>query len=363
MGPAMHAITTLPPMNWRTEPVVSAAPRVIDDGVQTEPPFPGQTDLTTEHIGSIIVALEPWPEGEDAVEAAWPRPDAILRVDRREPRDPALDPASRGALGRCWFAVYMPEAPRGVAVLMPGMFGTPRWIIEQWTSDLLARDWAVLRMLTQPSRFTEFRLFDLDVGLETTADRVARTFDARLEASAESVRLAAGQIEVQHPALVDLPRIAIGLSGGALILPTVVAGEPDRYRAGVILAGGADLVTVVSESNYAPFIGAVALRRGARTLTPGETAMLSEAYLQRTRLDPYAVAPGLARVPMLIVQGTRDRAVPASCGDLLWERLERPTRWAWPVGHELLALALQTRFGEVLDWLDARAPQVGVLAP
>ncbi|MEO0716147.1 MAG: hypothetical protein AAFY58_04055 [Planctomycetota bacterium] len=52
------------------------------------------------------------------------------------------------------------------------------------------------------------------------------------------------------------------------------------------------------------------------------------------------------------MQGTRDRAVPASSSDLLWTRMGEPDRWLWPAGHEVLALALQSRFGEVLDWID-----------
>ena len=328
------------------------APLAINDGVQTEPVFAGEESLRVERWGSMLVSLTPWTDGHTPELPNTQRPAGIVRVAMAVP-GPASDAGTSRELERCWFAWYEPKVEtRGTAVLLPGMFGTPRWILETWTEQLTTDGWLVVRMVTQPSRFTERRRFDVDDGIEPVAQQVADVFDARLIACAVSVAEACDTVEGKRPDLAELPRIAIGLSGGGLMLPTVVAHDAERYNAAVVLAGGADLVTVIAESNYAPFIGAVSIRRGDRKLLEWELRELSEAYLAAASEDPYHAATRMGSVETLIVQGTRDRAVPASSSDLLWTRMGEPDRWLWPAGHEVLALALQSRFGEVLDWID-----------
>lgn len=331
---------------------VGTMPRVtINDGVQTTPAsFEYAAPIDYEGWGSMLVALTPWTDGHTPELPDAVRPAGVVRVSMLIPRKDQI-----AELERCWFAWYPPAGgaePRGTAVLLPGMFGTPRWIIEGWTRELNARGWLVVRMLTQPSRFTERRRYDLDDGVDTVARAVAADFDRRLGACARAVAAACAHVEGAYPGLTGRPRVALGLSGGGLMLPPIVAADADRYDAAVVLAGGADLVKVIATSNYMAFIDAVDFRRGDRALLDWERRALSEAYLDHATRDPYHTGPAMSSVPTLIVQGTRDRAVPASSSDLLWARMGEPDRWLWPAGHEVLALALQSRFGEVLDWID-----------
>ncbi len=331
---------------------VGTMPRVsIADGVQADPAtFEYAAPISYEGWGSMLVALTPWTDEHTPEVLGAVRPAGVVRVSMLVPR-----PDDIAQLERCWFAWYPPTgdvAVRGTAVLLPGMFGTPRWIIEGWTRDLNARGWLVLRMLTQPSRFTERRRYDIEGGIDQAAKAVAAHFDRRLGSSARAVKVACEHVEGETAELADLPRIAIGLSGGGIMLPTVVAAEPERYDAAVVLAGGADLVTIIETSNYTAFIDAVRFRRGDRRLLEWERTQLSKAYRATSDNDPYHAATRMRDVRTLIVQGTRDRAVPAETSDLLWQRMGEPDRWLWPAGHEVLALALQSRFGEVLDWVD-----------
>ncbi|MEL7473650.1 MAG: prolyl oligopeptidase family serine peptidase, partial [Planctomycetota bacterium] len=273
-----------------------------------------------------------------------------------------------GVLQRAWVACYEPEhvdAARGIAVLLPGMFGTPRWIIEDWTARLVGRGWVVVRLVTQPSRFTEFVDFDLGArrAVRVIAEEVASVIDRRLWACGSAVEAACRVVLSDHPELRGRPRIAMGLSGGAIMLPVVVAFEPDRYEAMVTVAGGADFMSVAATSNYAPFISAARFREGARPATRARIEAIASAYREVSRIDPYVVAPGLDTRRVLMVHAERDRAVPAAFGDVLWERLGRPERWSFPVGHEMIALMLPNLLDRMIDWAESasvgREPESG----
>src|SRR5205085_268147 len=83
-----------------------------------------------------------------------------------ERKPPGLEglPLPEWRLQRTWFALYEPKdgPARGVALLMPGLFNTPEPVIDHVVAQLRGRGWAVLRMMAQPSRFTELLSFDLD---------------------------------------------------------------------------------------------------------------------------------------------------------------------------------------------------------
>jgi predicted esterase len=296
----------------------------------------------------VFVSALPFPAA-GAANAPGPAPSAI-------------------SIQRTWFAYYdpapaadgTPREPRGVVLIMPGLLGTPRGTFELAFAAMRQRGWAVLRMLAQPSRFLERTVVVLDADdLEGTAQRIARDYSERAAECAFAVEAAFDYIESIRPGLASLPRVALGGSGGAMTLPTVVAREPGRYAAAVMLAGGADLWLITSRSNYADMIGATALRYRDRALTDDEHRRLDELYLQHAPLDPFHTAKALHGKHVLMLHGAGDRAVPADLGDVLWERLGRPERWSFPVGHELLFMGLPSQFPRILDWLDAALPPPG----
>lgn len=259
----------------------------------------------------------------------------------------------RPAIERTWFQFHEAKGEaRGVALLMPGMFGTPEPILDLLTTRLRGDGWAVLRMLAHPSRFTERLLFELtaDAGKDQAAE-VARAYDARLAECAYAAQAAMAHIAATHPALAGLPRIAVGMSGGAMVLPTVVAREPDRYAAAVLIAGGCDFFSLTEESNYRYLINAVDFRWTPSLPTDEERARIRNAYLEASALDSYHTASALHGKPVLMLHADHDGAVPARLGDLLWERLGRPERWVERAGHEELFIRLPRKIDEVMTWI------------
>lgn len=270
-------------------------------------------------------------------------------------------------LQRTWFAYYDPmgdeksardtsgrAVARGVVLLMPGMFGTPEVVLDPLTLRLRASGFGVLRMLSQPSRFTERLIIRVDpADLEGSAREIGGIVNDRLAECAYAVQAAWDHVHQRREGTSVLPHAVIGISGGAISLPTVVARTPSLYRAAVLIGGGADFWLINERSNYQGMIDAV------RTVWIGQapTQELIGAFdvrlLKIARLDSFHTAAALRDVPTLMLHATADRAVPSPLGDVLWERLGRPERWVYPVNHEVLCLGLPAEFGKVLDWLAA----------
>jgi hypothetical protein len=259
--------------------------------------------------------------------------------------------------------------PRAVITLMPGMFGTPEQIIDPLVKHLRQQGFSVLRMLSQPSRFTEVVVFNIDTTDEKQwkeqAVRAAAVIDNRLAEVAYSVEAGLQHVYGLDGDVEPLPHVIMGISGGAISLPPVVARMPKRWNAAVIMGGSADFWLTLSRSNYNDFIGAVQTKWLPESTNSPEGAAARQAfdqeYLARATLDPYHTIKALKSKPVLVVQGALDRAVPSALGDVLWSRLGEPgapsARWKTPLSHETLFLTLPARFAEITSWID------GVIAP
>ena len=102
-----------------------------------------------------------------------------------------------------------------------------------------------------------------------------------------------------------------------MTLPTVVAREPDRYAAGIMVGGGADFWLMNHRSNYKNWIDAARENWVGPPPTPEQLAQLDELYLRKSPLDSYYTAAALKGKPTLMIQGTTDFAVPSPyLGDL-----------------------------------------------
>ncbi len=270
---------------------------------------------------------------------------------------------------RTWFTLYEAKGvePRGLALLMPGMFGTPEPVLELFTKSLRERGWAVVRMMSQPSRFTQRIVFKVDLGdLPSAARSMGRELDQRVAECAYAAQAAMAFAAEQRPALAHLPRIAIGMSGGAMTLPSVLAREPDAYAAAVIIAGGCDFFAINEESNYKTLIEAIDFAWSPGQPTDEQRRELDKLYLQETRLDSYHAAAALRGKAMLMIHGDHDGAVPARLGDLLWERLGKPERWVETAGHEEVFMKLPGQVDRIMDWVGEKAaahPEVAGRAP
>ncbi|MEM9165933.1 MAG: hypothetical protein AAGB48_02790 [Planctomycetota bacterium] len=277
-------------------------------------------------------------------------------------RDPVTQDGSGTArianIQRTWFRLTLPASePRGLAVVLPGMFGTPEDVVDRLDSLLLERGWASLRMLAPSSRTTE-RLpisVDSEASINSAARRAAVELDDRNAECAYAVRAAVRDAIETYPSLGGLPRVAIAMSGSAIMLPAVIAWDErdgsEGYDAAVLIAGGCHALRIARESSYADWIDAV--RISVDPAMPEDTVRrLEDAYLQHSTLDGYHVAPSISDRPLLMVHASADRAVPAATGDLLWEKLGRPERWTVPVGHELVFASVMLRAPGIVSWLE-----------
>ncbi|GAB4385312.1 MAG: hypothetical protein Kow0022_10730 [Phycisphaerales bacterium] len=263
---------------------------------------------------------------------------------------------------RTWFAYYDAAAstpPRGLIVIVPGLFGVPEPVNDRFVEICRADGWAVLRLLAEPSRYTERVRFEIDLAdLDSAAQAIADEFAQRAAETAYAVDAGVRHVHALRPGLRSKRHVLIGMSGGAMASPTVYALDPDRFDAAVLIAGGANFLLINEESNYAGWIKAIDFDwKGAELSADEKTRVmkdLAEKYLARCPLDGYHLAPQMRQTPVLVLQGSNDRAVPAKYGDLLWERLGKPERWLYRAGHEWIFLTLNSVTPQILKWLDER---------
>ncbi len=257
-------------------------------------------------------------------------------------------------LDRTWIAVYEPRGERkGTALVIPGMFGTPEPTVNIVVTGLQNRGWLVVRMLSHPSRFTESLRVTVDPeDVSLSAQLIADELGSRTADCAFVAQAVLKHLEDEIPGLSSEPRIALGMSGGAMVLSTVAAREPARYDALVYIAGGADYLSIGMQSNYKDMVKALRVSWGEITPTSEQMRAFQEAYMNNAPMDAYHTAPLVADVPSLMIHGSKDRAVPAWSGDLLWERLNKPTRWSYKQGHEAIFVSLPLRMVRVLNWIE-----------
>ncbi|MFI4896265.1 MAG: alpha/beta hydrolase [Phycisphaerales bacterium JB059] len=297
----------------------------------------------------------------DAPDPSPDDPSEVFRFVSGE-RAPDAGPA-HVEIQRTWFALYDP-APgaedRGVIALLPGMFGTPQPVIHTTVRRLRAEGWTVLRMLSHPGRFTQKARFEIEAAdIEAGAARIARVFNDRTAEVAYSVEGALEHVHEQRPGLRSLPHVLLGMSGGAMALPTVHARTPDTYDAAILIAGGANFLEINLRSNYAEWIDSVELAWSGSIPGREQTEALLKSYLQHAHLDAVHTAPTLKGKPVLVLHAARDKAVPAETGERLWRLLGEPERWVFPVGHELIFAALPFQLDRMVEWLDNRLPVGG----
>jgi hypothetical protein len=280
---------------------------------------------------------------------------------------PGKEAGETPSLERTWFTFYAPVAskgseaagpiaPHGIALVMPGIFGTPEGTLEGLVASLRGRGWHVLRMLAQPSRFTQTVTFSIDPAasdeaIDALGVEIAEALTGRAAECAYAVQGAFAHVMEEHPALAGLPRVAVGFSGGAITLPIVVAREPDEYSACVLVGGGAHYWLVNAHSTYADMIAAIKVEWKAPP-TLEQRRRVAEAYLRHAPLDSFHTAAALRGKPMLMIQANADSAVAAVLGDVLWERLGKPERWIRLGEHLPLFIGLTKEFPAINDWID-----------
>lgn len=304
-------------------------------------------EVTFERGGSFLWSWTLWPEGQ-----GMRAPRGFTFISGRQ------GPEGVVRIERTWFVLSMPAGDvRGTVLLIPGMFGTPEGMVKATTEALRSRGWAVLQMLAHPSRFTERVTFPVSrADLAGSAQRIADELGDRTAECAYAAATALEHAVRTEPRLAGRPRVALGMSGGAMVMPTVMALDPGGWSACVLIGGGCDYLRVATESSYAGHIDSISVEWEGPEPDPHERERLQSLYLERASLDSYHTAPVLAGTRVLMLHASEDRAVPAALGDLLWERAGKPERWVERTGHEVLFLGvLPGRLQAIADWLDENA--------
>ncbi|GMV24861.1 MAG: hypothetical protein AMXMBFR58_08920 [Phycisphaerae bacterium] len=278
---------------------------------------------------------------------------------------------------RTWFAYYDPVAPRrrrnrerndapteapkakGIVLVMPGLYGTPEPTFDALIRRLRESEMGVLRMLAQPSRFTERVSIEIDPEkLEENAAKIAEILGDRAAECGLAAQAAWKYLEEQRPDLAELPRAIMGASAGAMTLPTVVAREPEKYAACVLVGGAADFWLIARRSSYKGDASSIDISVKGFDTPPGEDdaaidwQAFDRMYLDRAAFDSFHTAGSMRGKRVLVLQGLMDTAVPAPLGEVLWERLGRPERWDYPTGHEGLIIEMLPRdTTKLIEWL------------
>lgn len=343
----------------------------IEGGFRFETEGPG----SLVYLPPLEAAAAPVGDADDADLPAADAPadaagaEVFVFVSGKEtgestPQDPRI------AIERTWMALYDATGgeaganPLGTIVLIPGMLGTPQPIIEGMISFWRNSGFAVLRLMAHPSRFTERVEMPVPDGAEAAAGAaLARIYDERTAETAYAVDAGLTHALVRRPSLAGKPVTLIGMSGGAMVLPSVYAYAPERYDAAVLIAGGVNFLRISALSNYADWIDAIVLDWDADDAaslgraTPEELERLSNAYLAASELDSTHTAAAMADIPVLMLHATRDRAVPSDLGEAMWRLLGTPERWVFPVGHEMIFVMLPMQAERMTAWIK------GAIAP
>jgi predicted esterase len=344
-----------------------------------------------EHAGGFVFV--PAVADDTAPAATAPRPLTFKFVSARQTTPSHQGGASAVVIERTWFALYDPLPPkaepgdpepaakptRGLVVLMPGMFGTPTEPIVALIRRLRQEGYCVLRMLSQPSRFTESVTYalPLDGDIAAAITPIAADLGDRAAEAAYAVESAVLYAKQERPGLRTLPRFAIGMSGGAMLLPVVLAREPDAYAGAVSIAGGVDYLRILTTSNYADWIDAVRVKWLTPASAPAAAGVdvkaapttvsitasakrlqeLSTLYRAAAPLDSANLVGSLKAIPWLLLHGASDKAVPAETGEELWEKLGKPERIVVKGGHEWVFMTLSSKFTAITEWINKHAPQ------
>ena len=308
--------------------------------------------------GRTLSFISSWTLEQTAMRGRRQRSEQAKPMTRARALEAAKDDALVGL--QMEVAPPLSDSARGYVVWLHSLGGDKyeRPVIEA----MRRRGWAVIESdfpwMAWSGQLTLLRT-DGD-WTHAGADFAAR-FDQRLAEWAYAIEAALEYLgDVDREVPVDRVCVA-GFSAGAICGPTIAAGLAERVRAMVLVGGGVDILRISQTNgltNAGVGFGALDPVEGGyepRDLRREELAELSSRYLEASTLDPYHTAPALADVPTLMLHAGFDQVVPASAGRALYQRLGRPERWTFWLGHSLLFWRLPAYAESIATWLDTAA--------
>ena len=186
------------------------------------------------------------------------------------------------------------------------------------------------------------------------ARTIASAIDDTLAENAYAAEAALRYLASNRPDVPVRPLVVVGFSAGAIATPTVVARLDARPEgpvdAAVLIGGGVNALDIALRSELVK--RSIPVMRDGKEMPREALLVLRDPYLQASRLDPYHTAMLLRGRPVLQAHGRADTWVPASSGELLYERLGRPDQLVMSGGHELLFYFLPDKAEFIADWVE-----------
>lgn len=194
--------------------------------------------------------------------------------------------------------------------------------------------------------------------------RLARRIDDHLADRAYAMEALIAYLEANQPDLLIGPRVLVGMSAGAIALPTVAA-RIGPIDAAIVIGGGENVAKIIADSPlFRDHIELVDVthemsRNGEPNVkmlpceAPWKRAEFAAAVLRKSKMDPRHAAAALKGTPVLMVQARYDDIVPAAAGQSMYESLGRPERWQYRTGHVGLTLLMPWKINYILDWMAA----------
>lgn len=256
--------------------------------------------------------------------------------------------------------LFVPQGrdPIGLAVFIGG--GTEFDWPLRW--DMLKEGWAIIQSGSdgEPVNAPNERRFvvDADHPVSDVALELARRVDGQIAEDVYAAEAFIAYARGQVPALQSTPLIVIGLSRGSFSVPALVLRLDDRVAAAIMVGAGANVPAIALKSAYGRYALELAGPEVGGKPTPLSTktrSALLNAYLGESQLDPYNTSTALNDVPTLMIQGMFDQIVPASTGKVFYERLGKPERWSYPLGHGGVFWMLKNDRRAIIRWIDAQA--------
>jgi alpha-beta hydrolase superfamily lysophospholipase len=241
-------------------------------------------------------------------------------------------------------------SPRGTVVFLNGLGGST-FGERALARELSERGWRVIRVTPALDAIEQltFQLQD-EEELPRVAQVIGEQIDNTLAERAYAVETMLGYLQREQVIRPDQPMVAVGCSAGAINLPAVAARLPATFDAAVVVGGGADLARIAMTSDL--LRSRLRLRIDGRRPNADEQSRLGALVLASSILDPHHMASHIADIPVLMLHAQFDRIVPAVTGDALYERLDRPERWSYPLGHFGLFAWLAWETDDIADWID-----------
>lgn len=264
--------------------------------------------------------------------------------------------------------VFEPSAtagaePRGVMIHLSSLAGFEyeKPVIQ----ELCNAGWLILQVDPSTARRQESPVnADAATDLQEPAKRLAHIIDNRIAEVAYAAEAGLDFLQDTRPDLDGLPVVIAGYSAGALVAPSVATLLHDRIDAVVLVGAGANLLNISRRSSLTN--GGISVKwTGADNHSddPSKPPVieaawrrLEDAYLSNSHLDPYVTAPYIVDKPVLMLHGIFDDIIPADTGELLYERLGKPERVNFTLGHRGLFWRLPTQAGMIARWLDQQIP-------